>query len=548
MRKNPKILWITAIALGWCFDLLFWKQTPGINFTIFAILCLVGGLLLLRLDNQKIARRALWLFPSVLFFASVPFIRAEPFTVFLGFVFTLLSMGILAITALGGCWFSYGAVDFARGFLKLTGSVIARAWMFYLEVRRMTPKNSPEKAPGQVPEKAPGQTLVEPSGQAVGVGQEARDPKLNLWPVVRGIMIALPILAIFGALLASADVIFGHELDTFMKLFKLDNLPEYIFRLVYIVGIAYALSGVYLHAATQSKDEKLTGEGELFIPKMFGFTEAAIVLGSVVVLFGAFVIVQFRYFFGGQTNIQLSGFTYSEYARHGFGELIAVACFSLLLIMGLGAITRRDGEARRRFFSGLSLAIVILVMVILVSAYQRLTLYEIAYGFSRLRTYTHVFLIWIGLLLTAVVVLEIFRREGAFTIAILLASLGFSASLSILNVDGIIVRPNVLRATQGEGLDVPYLASLSSDSIPILAEIFQSEAMPGLTRDAVGAVLFCRLQSNPVPSIRGWQSFTLSGWQADQEMGRIQNKLTKYQIVNDQQDILTPGSVLYHCD
>ncbi len=119
------------------------------------------------------------------------------------------------------------------------------------------------------------------------------------------------------------------------------------------------------------------------------------------------MVIQVRYFFGGQANISVAGFTYSEYARRGFGELIFVAFFSLLMILGLGAVTRRESLAQQRVFSGLSAAIVVLVMVMLVSAYERLLLYETAYGFSRLRTYTHVALVWIGILLAAVVVLEI---------------------------------------------------------------------------------------------------------------------------------------------
>jgi hypothetical protein len=91
---------------------------------------------------------------------------------------------------------------------------------------------------------------------------------------------------------------------------------------------------VYLHAATQSKDEKLVGEEKPVLPPFLGFTEAAIVLGSVAVLFAAFVYIQFQYFFGGQANIHIDGYTYSEYARRGFGELITVAVFSLLLILG----------------------------------------------------------------------------------------------------------------------------------------------------------------------------------------------------------------------
>lgn len=187
----------------------------------------------------------------------------------------------------------------------------------------------------------------------------------------------------------------------------------------------------------------------------------------------------------------------------------------------------------------------VLVTVMLVSAYQRLMLYEAAYGFSRLRTYTHVFLVWIGILLAAVVVLEIFRRERAFATAALLAAIGFAASLSLLNVDGFIVGQNVQRATQGEALDVPYLASLSADSVPVLVNIFQSPAYPSSARDAVGAMLFCRQHSEATHPVHDWRSFTISGWQADRAMSQIQGELAQYHIGNDGQEFVTPGGVRY---
>ena len=179
-----------------------------------------------------------------------------------------------------------------------------------------------------------------------------------------------------------------NDLEGFIDLFKIDNLPEYIFRLVYILIFAYALAGTFLHAA-QKSDEKL--EEKTWVSPFLGFTESTIVLGSVVILFIAFVVVQFQYFFGGQANISIEGYTYSEYARKGFGELVAVAFFSLLLLLGLGAITRRETEIQRRAFSSLGIALVGLLIVMLVAAFQRLVLYEAAYGFSQLRTYTHVF-------------------------------------------------------------------------------------------------------------------------------------------------------------
>jgi hypothetical protein len=527
VKKNPNILWITALALGWLLDFLFWKKPAGINFSIFTLLCLIAGFWVLWADQQRPARGTLWLLPLILFFAAVTFVRAEPMTVFLGVVLTLFLLAVLAMTFLGGRWIHYTLTDYAAGFLKLIGSMIGRPLSFNSEVHRQ---------------------------QAVGGARPGR----SIWPFIRGLVLALPVLALFAGLLASADAIFGQQLDAFIRLFKLENLPEYILRLFLILCSAYLLAGVFLHAASQSRDEKLAGESQAFEP-FLGFTESAIVLGSVTILFAAFVIVQFRYFFGGHANINIEGFTYSEYARRGFGELVAVAFFSLLLILGLSNITRRGADRQRRVFSGLSTGIVALVLVMLVSAYQRLVLYELAYGFSRLRTYTHVFLIWIGLLLVAVVAMEFLHREREFATAAMLAGLGFAVSLSLLNVDAFIVRQNVEHEIQaqeaeagspgrGSGLDTQYFLDLSEDSIPALAQGYQSPTVSDSVREQLGAALAC-IRARRESRILPWQSFHLARFRADRVLESLGSGLDEYHIVqkNGLPDAIAPSGTEYPC-
>ena len=385
MKSNPNRLWLVAVALGWLFDFLFWKHAPGVNFAIYVVLCLAGGMyLLLGVEKTRPARDALWLLIPILFFAAVTFVRAEPLTAFLAHFLTLFLLGVFVITYLGGRWIWYGLWDYVTGFLKLGGNMFVKPLAFSAEVR----------------------TLALAGSAREESAERGDPPKRSAWPVVRGLIIALPIVAIFAALLSAADAVFSARLTDFLDFLNIDNLAEYIFRLSYILIGAYLLAGVFLHAAMQSKEENLISEQKPMLGQFLGFTEAAIVLGSVALLFTTFVVIQFQYFFGGQANIHTltRGYTYSEYARRGFGELVAVAFFSLLMILGLGAITRRESETQRKTFSGLSVGIVALVLVMLVSAYKRLVLYETAYGFSELRTYTHVFMIWLGLLLVATVV------------------------------------------------------------------------------------------------------------------------------------------------
>jgi hypothetical protein len=376
--------------------------------------------------------------------------------------------------------------------------------------------------------------------------------KKNIWPVIRGIIIAVPIIAIFASLLASADVIFGQRLESLINWFNIKNLPELIFRFIYIVVIGYGLAGVIIHASTESKDEKLAASP---IPPFLGYVEAAIVLGSVVALFASFVVIQFQYFFGGSANIHIDGYTYAEYARKGFGELVTVAFFALLMLLTLTAITKRESESQRRIFSGLGVALVALLLVMLVSAFKRLGLYEEAYGFSRLRTYTHVFLIWIGLLLVVTIALEILRKERMFTFAMLVAVFGFAISLPILNVDAFIVNQNIQReihaqANDSVDLDTQYFIDLSDDAVPSLVSAYRTPSLPAPVREKIGASLACiNYERGLNDRDSKWQSFHFAVNNADKAMASIQKDLKKFKIDNSEYPamVTTPTGEEYSC-
>ena len=497
MIKNSIRIWWTALIVAWFFDFLFWEKSPGVSFPLFVGILLVAGLILSRLEEKPPARVSIWLLLPIVVFALGTFLRREPFTTFTNYLLTLVLLGVLAHTFQRGRWLNYSLSDYIAVFFFLLISALARPIEFL-----SAKKNTPDETNAN----------VNPS-------------KISRWkrlaPILRGVLIAFPIIVVFASLLATADPIFADYLDNFIKLFRLENLPEYIFRGVYILILGYLLTGIYIHAFTSDKDMQLIGEDIPWLPTFLGFTESAIVLGSVDILFAAFVAVQFRYFFGGETNIKIDGYTYAEYARRGFGELVIVAVFSLLLFIGLSTLTRRDKSIQRKTFSGLGIGLMVLVAVILVSAFQRLSLYEQAYGFTRLRTYSYVFMVWLGLLLAAVVVLELFKKQRAFALASMFAAIGFVLTLNILNVDGLIVRKNVQRVLNGgevivsqevgnrdnAALDAYYLQSLSTDATPALIDAQQNPQLAEEYRNELSATLACQITLLLADSDKVWQTF-----------------------------------------
>jgi hypothetical protein len=468
LNHKSRLIW-ASIIVAWIFDLLFWKQAPGISYLIMVVLVIAAGLILAFGEKLPPAKGTWLLAPVILFFAGMTFFRSEPFSMFIGMSFSSAFLALAAVTFLGGQWWNYSFSDYIVKFFHLAISTLSRFMMF---LSQKSPSES--DLPGEpAPTKKTAPT----------------------WAIVRGLVIALPIVLVLAVLLGSADPIFNEKLQAILKIFNIERLGEYLFRLFYILVLAYLLAGAYLNAFTQSRDEKLLGIEKPWMAPFLGWVEAIIILAAIDALFAVFVGIQFKYFFGGQVNIHLDGYTYAEYARKGFFELIAVAVISLLILQVLSSITRRLLKKEGSAFSGLSVGLVVLVVIILVSAFQRLQLYESAYGFSRIRIYSHILMIWLGVLLVATVLIEILRRQRLFPLAIVVSLIGFGATITLINVDQFIVRENIARSQAGQELDVAYLVSLSDDAVPYLAQEYKTTQAGQQLHAQLGTVLACKLDT-----------------------------------------------------
>ncbi|MCB2178502.1 DUF4173 domain-containing protein [bacterium] len=520
LKRKSVFIW-TALFVGWLFDFLFYDKVPGISIVIFILVMLGAGFFLAQQQGLKPARSTLWLLVPILFFTAMTILRLEPMTTFLNMAAAVFLMGLLAHSFLGGKWWQYRFKDYLSGSFFLGLDALIRPVVTLLGGR--TSENSED---------------AEPAPDSVAVNRQGLSSSLS---VLRGLLIALPIVLVFAAILAEADPIFDDLFGQFLDLFKIENIGEYIGRAILIVIVANIVLGVILHALYKNHDDSISGDNKRWLPAFLGMTESGIILGSVNLLFLVFVVIQFQYFFGGQQNIHLDGFTYAEYARRGFAELVIVAIFSLLLFLGLSFLTRREKKRSQGIFSALSILLFALVIVILVSSLQRMLLYEQAYGFSRLRTYTHVFIYWLGALLIVVSLLELLRKQRYFALAVLTASLGFVASLNIVNVDAFIVQRNVERLEQGEPLDIAYLASLNEDALPALADAY-AQAENTADQQAIAGAIACHAALNDDFSYQAerysWRSFHFSRSQAQSVWENVLSPENEgqFSVHNDSED------------
>jgi hypothetical protein len=499
MPKHKNWFWLTAFAAACFFDFLFWKKNLGISFVIWVAVLIIIGYLLAWREGRKPAFASILITLLILGFAFVPAWRSEPFTRFFSAMLTMGGLLLLSATFLTGNWPFYKMVDYFKTLFSAIGGGLSRAIMLGTKNATPPPLDEPQKPAG---------------------GKK-------IWAILRGLLIALPIVAVLALLLTAADPVFG---DWLKKILDLEKLPEYLFRAFYIVVIGGILVGIFLHAILPSKTEERPDPNKAWMKPFLGWTETAVILAAVDLLFLAFIFIQMRYLFGGTVNINETGFTYADYARRGFGELVAVAVLSLGLYLVLHTVTKRESKGSQVGFSALTILLMTNVLVILASSMQRLVLYEEAYGFSQLRTYTHVFIYCLAALIVVTVFLELFRRRGHFALALLVMTLAFGATLVLMNVNGFIADKNVSRAVTGEELDVPYLVSLSSDAVPTMLEKFKGAATPKSVKEDLGYALACRTALMDDPATLPWQGFNISTSQAWNLLQTNKSAIAKYKL------------------
>lgn len=298
-------------------------------------------------------------------------------------------------------------------------------------------------------------------------------PAGRLAPVLRGLLIAVPLVILFVALFSAADAVFARITEDLLDWdLDLGSLPG---RLALAALVAWASAGLLMFVAKAEDRAPNAASGAVMQgPFRIGSAEVVTVLVVLDLLFIGFVVLQGTYLFGGRDTLEASGLTYAEYARRGFFELLAVA----FLVGGLILAAERFVRERTQAYVAAAIGLVVLTIVVLASAFLRLRLYQDAYGWTELRFYVLAAIIWLALgALMAVVTLATGRSRWLLHGMVVL-SFGFGLAFNVIGPVKLIAEQNIKRAIHPElvapggkaGLDVYYLASLGDDALSVLAE------------------------------------------------------------------------------
>ena len=221
-----------------------------------------------------------------------------------------------------------------------------------------------------------------------------KENKSVIIKILAAIMITIPLITILLALLSGADQVFGYYVNMIFSSF---HIPDFILHAM-LICIAFLLFYSFFWHGKYGKTDTISAENKIKKEYKADNFVLYIILGSVLILYILFCVIQFTYLFARAGLPE--GITYSNYAREGFAQIVVISGINLIIfgcVLKFGKIHKPDEK-------DLSLKImqyilIALTAIMLVSGFLRLKLYIDAEGMTFLRLISAWFIIYLSLVL-----------------------------------------------------------------------------------------------------------------------------------------------------
>jgi hypothetical protein len=165
-------------------------------------------------------------------------------------------------------------------------------------------------------------------------------------------------------------------------------------------------------------------------------------------------------------------------------------------------ILRKDSRRNEILFRSLAGVNLFLLGAIMASAWQRLLLYQEAYGLTEARLYAAAALTGMGLVAVWFALSVLAGRRGRFAFGSIIAAYAVILALDVINPDALIARIDLTRGSEGKPVDSVYLATLSADATPEL--IAGLPLVPARDGALISRELIRRNAGKDAPDWRTW--------------------------------------------
>lgn len=206
--------------------------------------------------------------------------------------------------------------------------------------------------------------------------------------VLAGLGISIPLIAVVLVMLSSADIIFRESMNAIFG--EIDGWDVFccIIWSVAIFFFSYGMASLLEERGLNEKTkDHRTGQPVIAI-------SATAVIALIYIYF---CVIQVVYLFAGYGTLP-EGYTYAQYARQGFFQLLFICLMNLVLVLiGLGFFKES------RVLKGILLVISLCTFVMIASSAYRMLLYISVYQLTFLRIFVLWALLVIALLMAGII-------------------------------------------------------------------------------------------------------------------------------------------------
>ena len=283
--------------------------------------------------------------------------------------------------------------------------------------------------------------------------------KNKLSYIVLGILISIPLLIVILNLLCEADAVFKEACKDILELIDIENVLGVTIMFVAVYMIFYAVMRVIAEKELEVKSK----DRRIYEPIL-----AITVTSIITVVYVLFCGIQVMYLFTKQLKLP-EEYTYAEYAKEGFYQLLAVCILNLIIVLICTNLFRKH-----RALDIILTIISICTYIMIVSSAFRMYMYVNSYDLSRLRLYVIIGLAVLSVLMVGVVI-SIYR-DSFHLFKYGLVVLTISIIITVYSHPSFIVAfYNVehykSKRTVEDSIDVQYLTELPLDAAPVILDV-----------------------------------------------------------------------------
>lgn len=280
--------------------------------------------------------------------------------------------------------------------------------------------------------------------------------------VLMGIAITIPLFVIVFLLLTSADAVFRNLANEMLNGLDIGDIYLIVFMIGFMFLASYCLL-TYLSKKTLKEEvvDSRKWEPLIGIP----------VVSILSLLYLVFSVIQIMYLFVG--NMQLpEGYTYAEYAREGFFQLLAVSILNLIIVL-VGLYFFKPSKVLKVVLTVMSLC----TFIMIASSAMRMIIYIQYYYLTFLRILVLWSLVVLFLIFAGVIAYIVKDSFPLFRYSMVVVTCLYLC-LSFAHPDYWIAKVNLAGSEEtrseffeGDAFeDFYYLTTLSADAAPVMVE------------------------------------------------------------------------------